>query len=86
MAAEARLKSRAPIKGLNPSQRPRSAPAKAAWAMQTPIKERCMVTTKTPTTEQVMPPNSPARMAFCIKWYCKIDKPLSTSCFIHIAS
>jgi hypothetical protein len=62
--------------GLNPSQIPRRDPAKAAWAIHTPMKDNRMVTTKTPTVEQARAPSSPAIKAFCIKLYPRMDRPI----------
>ena len=67
-AAARRLKAKAPTRGLNPSHRPSSAPAKAEWDMATPMKGMCIRTTKTPMVPQAMPPRKAARTAFCMNW------------------
>ncbi len=66
-AAAPRLKTKAPSIGLNPSHRPRSAPAKAACDMHTPMNGIWRSTTKTPMVAQAMPPRKAESRAFCIK-------------------
>ncbi|MBA7695029.1 hypothetical protein ES703_103646 [subsurface metagenome] len=68
IAAEKRLKAKAPIKGLKPNHSPSRAPAKAACDIHTPINGMCISTTKTPMVAQVIPPRKAERIAFCMNW------------------